>query len=218
MRQARPEMKRSGRKRERTCGELVAAAERLVAVHGLDAISIDDITEAAHVAKGTFYTHFEDKDDLAAVIGTRIRFELEDRVTRVNEGVTDTAQRMANGLSTALAFAIANPVRARALLRLRPSAVDPDASINAGIRSDIALGLKANRFWAASLTAAVVATIGTAMSAMLRVTGSRHGLTDPHAFAADVIATALVALGLKPNEATRLAAAAMTARKKEPVP
>ena len=55
---------RGTRKRERTRGELVAAAERLVALRGLDALSIDEITEEADVAKGTFYTHFQDKDDL----------------------------------------------------------------------------------------------------------------------------------------------------------
>jgi hypothetical protein len=42
---------RTLRKRERTRGELVAAAERLVAARGLDALSIDEITEEADVAK-----------------------------------------------------------------------------------------------------------------------------------------------------------------------
>lgn len=209
---------RTLRKRERTRGELVAAAERLVAVHGLDAISIDDITEEADVAKGTFYTHFEDKDDLAAAIGARIRDELEERITALNDGVVDTAVRMANGLSSVLAFAIANPVRARALLRLSPSAVDPDAPINTGIRNDVAAGMKARRFWTASLNAGVVGTIGIAMSAMMRVTDTARRLPDPHAFAAEVITTALVALGLKPVEAARLATAAMSARKKELAP
>ena len=51
---------RVSRKREKTRGELVAAAERLVAARGLDALSIDEITAAADVAKGTFYTHFAD--------------------------------------------------------------------------------------------------------------------------------------------------------------
>jgi AcrR family transcriptional regulator len=209
---------RTVRKRERTRGELVAAAERLVAAHGLDALSIDDITEAADVAKGTFYTHFEDKEDLAAEIGRNIRLELEDKITATNEGVTDAATRMANGLSSLCAFAIMQPVRARALLRLIPGGVDPDTPINAGIRGDVAMGEKTKRFTVASVNAATVATIGIAMSAGMRLSDETRRVPEPFAFAAEVVATALTALGMKPTEALRLAKTAMDLRKKELAP
>jgi len=207
---------RTQRKRERTRGELVAAAEHLVAARGLDAVSIDDIVEAADVAKGTFYTHFADKNDLAIAIARRTRMELEDKITALNDGNRDAAKRMANGLSSMFAFAIENPVRARALLRLQPGVVDPDAPANAGLRGDVVLGLKSKRFWAASLEAAVIAVIGGAMAAILRLSdaGERR-VAAPHAFAADVVATLLVLLGLKQAEASRLASAAIEARRKE---
>jgi len=207
---------RTQRKRERTRGELVAAAEHLVAARGLDAVSIDDIVEAADVAKGTFYTHFADKNDLAAAIAHRTRMELEDKITALNDGNRDAAERMANGLSSMFAFAIANPVRARALLRLQPGIVDPDAPINAGLRGDVILGLKSKHFWSASLEAAVIAVIGGALAAILRLSdvGARR-VTDPHAFATDVVATLLALLGLKQAEASRLASAAVEARRKE---
>ncbi len=207
---------RTHRKRERTRGEIVAAAERLVSIRGIDAISIDDITQEADVAKGTFYTHFEDKEDLAVVIGTRLRVELEGQITARNKDVTDPAQRMANGLSTVLAFAIVNPVRARAMLRLRSSAFDPDASINAGIRNDLALGLKGKRFWAASLNAALIVTIGTVMSAMSRITDAINPLASPHAFSIEVVTTVLVALGMEKSAAARISTLAMNDRRKEP--
>ncbi|MBL8780601.1 MAG: TetR/AcrR family transcriptional regulator [Alphaproteobacteria bacterium] len=206
---------RTIRKRERTRGELVAAAETLVAARGIDAISIDDIVEAADVAKGTFYTHFADKDDLAAAIALRGRMELEAAITTLNRGVTDAGERMANGLSTSLAFAIANPIRARALLRLQPRAVDPAEQMNAGLRGDILLGVKTKRFWAASIDAAFATVIGGTLSAILRISDTNHRVADPHAFATDVVTTLLVALGLKQAEAKRLASAAVTARRKE---
>ncbi len=209
---------RAARKRERTRGELVAAAERLVAARGLDALSIDDITEEADVAKGTFYTHFEDKDDLAAEIGRNIRLELEDKITTTNEDVTDAATRMANGLSSLCAFAIMQPVRARALLRLIPGGVDPDTPINAGIRGDVAMGEKTKRFTVASVNAATVATIGIAMSAGMRLSDETRPVPEPFAFAAEVVATALTALGMKLPEAQRLAKTAMDNRKKELAP
>jgi AcrR family transcriptional regulator len=203
------------RKRERTRAELVAAAEHLVADRGMDAVSIDDITEAADVAKGTFYTHFADKSDLGAAIAHSIRVELEEKVTALNDGIGDAALRMANGLSTFLAFAITQPVRVRALLRLIPSIVDPDMPINAGIRGDVMLGLKAKRFWVASVDAAVVALLGIAIAAEMRLTDTMHRVSDPYAFAIQSLTTALVTLGLKQTEAARLAKTAMETRRKE---
>jgi AcrR family transcriptional regulator len=206
---------RAVRKRERTRSELVAAAERLVAERGIDALSIDDITEAADVAKGTFYTHFADKDELAAAIARLIRLELEEKITATNEGITDAATRMANGLSSLFAFAIAQPIRARALLRLIPGGVDPETPINAGIRGDVALGVRSKRFAVASVSAAVVALIGIAMSTAMHLTDTKRRVAEPYTFAADALTTALTALGVKHAEAARLATAAITARRKE---
>lgn len=206
---------RGMRKREKTRGELVAAAEKLVAARGLDALSIDEITAAADVAKGTFYTHFADKDDLAAAIGRRIRLELEDRITRLNAGVKDAGVRMANGLSTVLAYAIEHPIRARAMMRLIPGTIDPDTQINAGIRADVLLGQKTKVFSVPSVNAAVVVTLGTAMSGALRIAEAGMPVKDAHEFAGDVIAVALAGLGMKPADAQRLARTTMDLRRKE---
>jgi hypothetical protein len=109
-------------------------------------------------------------------------------------------------------------VRARALIRINPGAVDPDAPINAGIRGDIALGLKTKRFTAVSLQAATVAIIGAATAAIVRLSaiGAGRVTGGPSVFAADVITMMLVALGLKQSEAASIAKAAVTARTKEP--
>ena len=206
---------RGTRKRERTRGELVAAAERLVALRGLDALSIDEITEEADVAKGTFYTHFQDKGDLAAAVARQIRLDLEDRITRMNHGVKDAAVRMANGLATVLDFAIRQPVRARALMRLIPGSVDPETPINAGIRADIVLGQKTKIFQVPSLNAAVVITLGSAMSAAMRLAETQRPVDAPYEFASDAVAIALTGLGMKPVEAQRLARTTMETRRKE---
>jgi len=204
---------RQSRKRARTRGELVAAAERLVALRGLDALSIDEITEEADVAKGTFYTHFQDKDDLANAISRQIRADLEEAIEALNLGLRDPTVRMANGLSTILHFAITQPVRARALLRLLPGAVNPDTPINDGIRGDILAGIEGGAFHVASVSASVVATIGIVMSAGMRLSDAGQPVGQPHRFARDIITTALVALGVKPAAAERLSAAAIEARR-----
>ena len=89
-----PAAPRSKSKRERTRESLVAAAERLFAARGPDAVSIDEITAAAEVAKGTFYTHFSDKEDLERALARAVRLELEDEVSRVNDGIEDAGKRI----------------------------------------------------------------------------------------------------------------------------
>jgi len=208
-------MPRAARKRERTRGELVSAAEQLLAERGLDAISVDEITEAADVAKGTFYTHFDDKSDLATSIAYGIRMEMEQKVTELNQGIGDAAIRMANGLSTFFAFAIAQPVRARALVRLNPTIVDPVLPINAGLRSDVVFGANSKRFWVASVDAAVVVLLGIAVATVMRLTDSTHPVGQPYAFATQSLTTALIALGLRQAEAARLAKSAVESRRVE---
>ena len=55
------------RKKAATRHRLHGAALRLVAARGLDAVSVDDIAEAADVSPRTFFNYFPTKDD--AVIG-----------------------------------------------------------------------------------------------------------------------------------------------------
>ena len=51
--------------------ELMNAAERLFLEHGVGSTTVEQITSAADVAKGTFYLYFSSKDDLRAALGER---------------------------------------------------------------------------------------------------------------------------------------------------
>lgn len=50
--------------RELTEQRLVEAAHKLIARRGLDAISVEDIAEAAGFSRGAFYSNFKSKNDL----------------------------------------------------------------------------------------------------------------------------------------------------------
>jgi AcrR family transcriptional regulator len=51
-------------RRERTVAAIVTAAYPLLVTHGYAAVRVDDIVEAAGVAKGAFYHHFPSKQAL----------------------------------------------------------------------------------------------------------------------------------------------------------
>ena len=53
------------RKREETLARLTDAAVRLFVKRGFDAVTLDDIAEAAGISRRTFFHYFESKEDLA---------------------------------------------------------------------------------------------------------------------------------------------------------
>lgn len=65
-------MGRREEKREATRQDILAAAGVLFLKKGYEETSVDDIAEAANVAKGTFYYHFKSKDEV--LIGLSIGY------------------------------------------------------------------------------------------------------------------------------------------------
>lgn len=61
-------MTRVSKSPEERRGELIAAAQQLFFQKGYENTSISDITKTVGVAKGTFYYHFESKDDVLAAL------------------------------------------------------------------------------------------------------------------------------------------------------
>lgn len=57
-------MGRREKKKEATKQDIFSAAAKFFVERGFDETSVDDIAEAADVAKGTFYYHFKSKDDV----------------------------------------------------------------------------------------------------------------------------------------------------------
>jgi AcrR family transcriptional regulator len=67
----RPRTKPAEERRE----ELMDSAQRLFLKHGVGPTTIEQITDGAKVAKGTFYLYFSSKDDVLAALGDRFADE-----------------------------------------------------------------------------------------------------------------------------------------------
>jgi AcrR family transcriptional regulator len=59
---------RSDKRAERTRKKLESAALEVFTEYGLDATTIEDITQRADLGKGTFYRHFKDKEEIATIL------------------------------------------------------------------------------------------------------------------------------------------------------
>lgn len=86
---------------DRTRAALVAAALELFGRNGVEATSVDEITSAANVAKGTFYVHFQRKTDVLLERAAIVLEELQDEPTAgsVPEALLTLGDRVAAVMS-----------------------------------------------------------------------------------------------------------------------
>ncbi|MCP2256389.1 transcriptional regulator, TetR family [Streptoalloteichus tenebrarius] len=87
--------------------ELLDAAESLVLRNGVDSFTVDDVTVGAGVAKGTFYLHFANKNELITALRERYveRFVARQReaARTAEDGVARVEQWMLAGIDEHLA-------------------------------------------------------------------------------------------------------------------
>jgi AcrR family transcriptional regulator len=159
---------RPDRRRERTRAALIDAGEALFAAKGREGVTIDEIIAAADVAKGSFYNHFPDRDALAREVYRLIRQAVEGEVEAANTGVDDPAVRMARAGCVYVAFALASPRRAGALMRLFAGEAMADSPLNHGVRADLEAGFVAGRFAYITPAAALLMIYGVAQVGMGR--------------------------------------------------
>src|SRR6266851_10033405 len=107
-----PKPTRSDRRTIRNRKALLNAAEKLIAEKGFERVTIDDITETADLAKGTFYNYFDDKNQIAKELAFTIRQEIEAEVGVAQTGIDDPAGRLAAGICVFLRTAVTAPTRA----------------------------------------------------------------------------------------------------------
>lgn len=195
------------RRRARSRAALLSAAEGLFAQRGVEGVTIDEIVAAADVAKGTFYNHFPDKDAIARAIAAAVRSEVEADITALNKGVTDPALRTARALCVYVRFAAREPKRARALTRIFAGAINPGATLNRGVTSDIKRGIAEGRFTARNLDMAILFVMGTVIAASAAAVEGAPARETAEALAE----YQLHGLRLKGREAAAIAAAAADA-------
>ncbi|MDZ4187288.1 MAG: TetR/AcrR family transcriptional regulator [Hydrogenophaga sp.] len=73
-----------------TRSRLICAAEEIVLQHGHEPLRVEEVVLRAGVAKGTFFVHFKDKDELLdLLIGAQMHLILDRMVSRVPPQTVD---------------------------------------------------------------------------------------------------------------------------------
>jgi len=194
---------RGNRQRERTRTALISAGQALFATRPVESVTVDDIVDAAEVAKGSFYNHFNDKDAFAATIYELVQGDVEFHIFSANRDVVDAPTRIARALCTVLQYARAHPERLMAMLSMAERRTTSASPLNAGVSADIQDGLKQQRLSGVDLETGVL-TVVTMVNATVRHAMSGETATPPAALAAAMAATLLRALGVDPRDAEML--------------
>jgi len=191
----------------RTREALIRAGRELFAERPVDAVAIDDIVQAADVAKGSFYNHFLDRDALVRAVVGEIREGIEAKIGAVNAGVDDPARRVARAVCVYQRYALDEPLRARVLVRVHSGFASLSSPLNQGGIDDITVGLANGRFSIATVEAGLLFVMGAAATAMAR-TSSDPSPPLAISLAQQICALILRGLGVPSAEAEAISAQA----------
>ena len=187
---------------------LVRAGQKLFSEHPVDAVAIDEIVREAGVAKGSFYTHFSDKDALLAAVARDIRHRIEAEVTAANAEVPDPARRVARAICVYLRFVADEPEQGGVLVRNdRSGQTLPSMKLNKGTVDDVSAGLAEGRFTVPTVEAGALFILGVGHAGLTRFSGDRQA--SSHVWLAQQLCQLVLrGLGVAATEAELLAAQA----------
>jgi len=184
---------------------LLQACGDLMSEQPIDAITINEIVQRAQVAKGSFYNHFPDKETLAAAVSEVILGEVEERVRKANENVTDPAYRTVRGLCTHVQLAVSDPRRATIMLRGHDWVNASDHQLLRSVSDDVSAGIASGRFEPRCADVGVLQIIGTGYFCMLRILDQGLSAEQAIDLATRAFSLTLCGFGLEEEEAVRIA-------------
>jgi AcrR family transcriptional regulator len=124
-------------KRARTRAQILEAGAALLAERPLEALTVDVVVEAAGVAKGTFYYHFQSLEELAAAVGEKLGESFDELLAPARLGHPDPIARISFGLTQFLEKAIAEPVWARLVVQSAQTPTEFARSVRANLKMDL---------------------------------------------------------------------------------
>jgi AcrR family transcriptional regulator len=199
-----PSTSRLDRRKARTRQALIDAAVRLIAEGRGDRASIQEITEAADIGFGSFYNHFDGKEQLFRTASEEVLERWGQMIDRACGGIADPAELFAVSLRISGRLGWTHPDLARFLLGAGLDILETDRGLAPRALRDIKMGQAAGRFTIASADIALSAVAGGLLG-LLRI---RHHHPDRIDEASvDQLAEAILRLlGVPDAEAKRIAA------------
>ena len=132
-------------RRARTRSQILEAAAKLLAERPLAAVTVDSVVDAANVAKGTFYYHFQGMDDLAVAVGAKLAESFDELLAPALREVRDPIARLSFAFAKFLDKAIADPAWARLVVQSSQAPDQFGPGIRAHLKADVAEAIAEGR-------------------------------------------------------------------------
>jgi AcrR family transcriptional regulator len=192
---------RIARKRERTRARLIAAATELIAEHGVEALRVREVTDLADVGFGSFYNHFENKEELIETVVTNAIEVTTERIMLGAEEFDDPAETAAVAHRAFIQIAYDDPQLARLLVNLDHADALLETASWPFLAPVLERGVETGRFAGVDVDVAVSFIVGATIGVMRGIVEERLG---PQADV-DSARTLLRACGLSDPDATAVA-------------
>lgn len=193
---------RRERRRERARNELVSAARALIAESGVAELRVSDVTERSDVALGSFYSHFETKDEIIDAVVSETVTALADAIGDVGDHLDDPAEAMSVGVRQLVGICETDPELARLLVRLEGAEPRFEQMIWARADRIMRRGVEQGRFRVEDGTLALTVAIAGVL-ATIRAVVERRVDGNP---ASACSAALLRSVGIDHDEALEIAA------------
>jgi AcrR family transcriptional regulator len=199
-----PGQTRLDRRKARTRQALIDAAARLIAEGRGERASIQEITEAADIGFGSFYNHFDSKDELFRTASEEVLERWGLMIDRACAGIDDPAEVFATSFRISGRLGWTHPELARFITGAGLDLLDIPRGLAPRALRDIRMGQAAGRVTVPHPDIALGAVAGGLLG-LLRVQLNDAGQIDETAV--DQLAEALLrTLGIPAEEAKQIAA------------
>jgi AcrR family transcriptional regulator len=199
-----PRPSRLDRRKARTRQALVDAAVQLIAEGRGDRASIQEITDTADIGFGSFYNHFDSKDQLFATASGEVLERWGQMIDRACAGIADPAEVFAASFRISGRLGWTHPDMARFLAGRGLDLVDAPTGLAPRALRDIKLGQAAGRFTVPDAEIALSAVAGGLLGLLRQVERQPEDIDEA---IVDQLAQAMLRmLGVPAAEAERLAA------------
>jgi AcrR family transcriptional regulator len=199
-----PRASRLDRRKAHTRQALIDAAVRLIAEGRGDRASIQEITEEADIGFGSFYNHFDSKEQLFQTASEEVLERWGQLIDRASAGITDPAELFAVGTRISGRLGWTHPDIAGFLTGAGLDALDIPRGLAPRALRDIQAGQATGRFTVPDAEIALSAAAGGLLG-LLRMY-QRHPDRIEAASVDQLAEAVLRLLGVPAPEAARLAA------------
>lgn len=192
---------RSDRRRAQTRQKLADAARELIAERGVAGLRIAEITERADVALGSFYNHFESKEELVEEVVADTIKALAEAMVAPMQALEDPAEAVSFATRSFVRLTEENRELASLLVNLDRADARFEMAVQPIALGALDRGIAAGRFEVVNTHVALTGVVGGTLAVMRAILDGRYSpeIDVLHAQAV------LRGIGLSPEDAREVA-------------